>query len=303
MANDNILQEYNEFAYEVQELNEDGMPKKFRLKGIFQKSDTPNGNGRVYPKRILESALQSTAQAVSEGRMLGELDHPDDAKIHLDKVSHKITKLEINPTNGFMMGEAEVLATPAGKILEGLIKSGVKLGISSRGFGSVKQINGLNEVQEDFKLVTFDMVSDPSTPGAFPNAVYEHKEEGQVSVEEADEDYVTNLSFLVEEILEEDVETPEQEKRYYVGGDEAEDNKFYVVEGERDSYGTLNFHMSHDYHILLKKGGEHERISINEENMEFVKRIYGDKIYSKLGSKFNELGYNSKSLNLKKEEN
>jgi hypothetical protein len=202
---------------------------------------------------------------------------------------------------GFM-GEAEVLQTPAGKILESLIKSGVKLGISSRGFGSVKDRNGLNEVQEDFKLVTFDIVSDPSTPGAFPNAVYEHKEE-QPEEKRVDEEYVTNLDFLVEEIMEEDVETPEMEKRYYVGGDEAENNKFYVVEGERDSYGTLNFHMSHDYHILLKKDGEHERISINEENMEFINRIYGKKIRSKLSEKFNELGYNPKTLNLKKEEN
>lgn len=300
MANENILQEFNEFSYEVQELNEDGMPKKFRLKGIFQKADTPNGNRRVYPKGILESAIRSTAQMVTEGRMLGELDHPDDAKIHLDKVSHKITKLNMDLTNGFVFGEAEVLSTPAGKILESLIKSGVKLGISSRGFGSVKDVNGLNEVQEDFKLVTFDIVSDPSTPGAFPNAVYEHKEP---QLEKVAEEYVTNLDFLVEEIMEEDVETPEMEKRYYVGGDEAENNKFYIVEGEKDSYGTLNFHMSHDYHILLKKNGEHERISINEENVEFIKRIYGNKIYNRLSSKFDELGYDSRTLNLKKEEN
>lgn len=300
MANENILQEFNEFSYEVQELNEDGMPKKFRLKGIFQKADTPNGNKRVYPRGILEGAIRSTAQMVAEGRMLGELDHPDDAKIHLDKVSHKITKLNMDPTNGFVFGEAEVLSTPAGKILESLIKSGVKLGISSRGFGSVKDVNGLNEVQEDFKLVTFDIVSDPSTPGAFPNAVYEHKEQ---KLEKVEEEYVTNLDFLVEEIMEEDVETPEMEKRYYVGGDEAENNKFYIVEGEKDSYGTLNFHMSHDYHILLKKNGEHERISINEENVEFIKRIYGNKIYNRLSSKFEELGYDSKTLNLKKEEN
>lgn len=299
MAN-NILQEFNEFSYEIQELNEDGQPKKFRLKGIFQKSDTPNGNRRVYPRGILESAIKSTAQSVSEGRMLGELDHPDDAKIHLDKVSHKITKLQMDPS-GIMYGEAEVLQTPAGKILESLIKSGVKLGISSRGFGSVKDMNGLNEVQEDFKLVTFDIVSDPSTPGAFPNAVYESKEE-QATPKKVDEAYVTNLDYLVEEILEEGVETPELEKRYYVGGDEAENNKFYVVEGERDSYGTLNFHMSHDYHILLKKGDEHERISINEDNLEFVKRIYGSRIYSRLGSKFNELGYDARTLSLKKGE-
>jgi hypothetical protein len=296
MANDNILQEFNEFSYEIQELNEDGMPKKFRLKGIFQKADTPNGNKRVYPRGILEGAVKSTSQLVSEGRMLGELDHPDDAKIHLDKVSHKITSLNMDLTNGIVFGEAEVLQTPAGKILESLIKSGVKLGISSRGFGSVKEINGLNEVQNDFKLVTFDIVSDPSTPGAFPDAVYEDK---NVRIEE--NKFTSTLDTLLDIVLEEDVETPEIEKRYYVGGDDT-DNKFYIVEGEKDSYGTLNFHMSHDYHILLKKSEEHERISINEENMDFIKRIYGNKIYSKLGSQIEELGYNQKTLNLKKED-
>ncbi len=301
MAN-NILQEFNEFSYEIQELNEDGMPKKFRLKGIFQKSDTPNGNRRTYPRAVLESALSSTTDMVVEGRMLGELDHPDDAKIHLDKVSHKITTLTMDPS-GSVIGEAEVLQTPAGKILESLIKSGVKLGISSRGFGSTKEVNGLNEVQDDFKLVTFDIVSDPSTPGAYPNAVYESKQTEVAEVVTEDEDYVTNLNFLVEEILDEDVETPEQEHRHYVGGDEAENNKFYIVEGEKDSYGYLNFHMSHDYHILLKKGAEHERISVNEENMEFISRIYGKTISEKLKTKIDHLGYDKNTLNLKKEDN
>jgi hypothetical protein len=295
---ENILQEFNEFSYEVQELNEDGSPKKFRLKGIFQKSDTPNGNKRVYPKKILEGAVKSTIEMVTEGRMLGELDHPDDAKIHLDKVSHKITNLKMDES-GVCWGEAEVLQTPAGKILESLIKSNVKLGISSRGFGSVKEVNGLNEVQNDYKLVTFDIVSDPSTPGAYPNAVYEDK---QAVKETKEEDFVTTLDFLLDEVLDEAVETPEIEKRYYVGGD-VEDNKFYIVEGERDSYGTLNFHMSHDYHMLLKKAEGHERISLTEDNLEFIKRLYGDKVYRKLGDKIEELGYNSKTLNLKKEEN
>ena len=90
---DTLLQEYNELSYTLEELNESGAVKGFKLKGRFQAADTPNGNKRVYPRAVLESALNSVATSVSEGRMLGELDHPDDAKIHLDKVSHKVTKL------------------------------------------------------------------------------------------------------------------------------------------------------------------------------------------------------------------
>lgn len=292
----NLLQEVEQFSYEVQELNEDGMPKTFKLKGIFQKGDTPNGNGRSYPGAVLEAAVNSTLNLVQEGRMLGELDHPADAKIHLDKVSHKVTKLEMK--NGTVYGEAEVLKTPAGKILESLLKSGVKLGISSRGFGSTKEVGGLHEVQDDYKLVTFDIVSDPSTPGAFPNPVYEHKEHKK---QEINEDYVTTLDFLVDETLNEGVELQEQEYRHYIGSDD-DRNMFYIVEGERDSYGFLNFHMSHDYHLLVKKQDEHERIGMNEENMDFINKIYGNKIYKKLENKIDELGYDPSSLNLKKEE-
>lgn len=296
-----ILQETSTLDYQIEELNEDGMPKKYRLKGIFQKADTPNGNGRSYPGSVLEAAVTSTAPTVSEGRMLGELDHPADAKIHLDKVSHKVTKLELKP-DGSVYGEAEVLQTPAGKILESLIKSGVKLGISSRGFGSTKEVNGLQEVQDDYKLVTFDIVSDPSTPGAFPNAVYENKDYKIDPAKVDESEVVTNLEFLLEETLEEEVVTEEYEKRYYVGGDDIEGNKFYIVEGEKDSYGYLNFHMSHDYHILLKRKDEHERIAMNEENINFIQRIYGKNIYKKLSNKIEELGYDPKSLNILKEE-
>jgi hypothetical protein len=291
-----LLQEVEQFSYEVQELNEDGMPKKFKLRGIFQKGDTPNGNGRSYPGAVLESAVTSVQNVVTEGRMLGELDHPADAKIHLDKVSHKITKLQME--NGTVMGEAEVLQTPAGKILESLLKSGVKLGISSRGFGSTKEVNGLHEVQDDYKLVTFDIVSDPSTPGAFPDPVYEHKEPQKVDEQE---DYVTNLNFLVDEVLNEDIQVENQEYRHYITSDDNR-NMFYIVEGERDSYGFLNFHMSHDYHLLVKKEDEHERIGLNEDNMDFINKIYGSNVYKKLQNKIDELGYNPKSLNLKKEE-
>lgn len=296
-----ILQEFNTFDYEVKELNESGQPKKFRLKGLFQKGDTPNGNGRSYPANVLESAIRSVSPTVQEGRMLGELDHPEDAKVHLDKVSHKVTKLEMG-SDGSVYGEAEVLSTPAGKILESLISSGVKLGISSRGFGSTKEVNGLHEVQDDYKLVTFDIVSDPSTPGAFPKAVYENRENGDVKEKESmNENFTTNLEFLVDESLDEGVELEEKEYRQYVASDD-DRNMFYVVEGEKDSYGYLNFHASHDYHILIKKEDVNERIGLNEENMGFIKKIYGEKVFKKLSEKINELGYNPKTLNLIKEE-
>ena len=300
---DNILQEVNEFTYSLEELNEDGKPKTFKLKGTFQKRDTPNGNGRSYPGPVLEAALNEVKTIVDEGRMLGELDHPADAKIHLDKVSHKITKLEMRPT-GEVYGEATVLPTPAGKILEALIRSGVKLGISSRGFGTTKEVNGLQEVQSDYKLVTFDIVSDPSTPGAFPQPVYENKESKESVIadesKKSNEKFVTNLGYTLEEILEEKV-TTDKENKVFVGLDE-ENNRYYMVEGEKDSYGTLNFHMSHDYHILQKNEGKEERISINEDNLDFIRRIYGKNIHSKLLRKVEELGYNSRTFNLKKEE-
>jgi hypothetical protein len=232
---------------------------------------------------------------IQEGRMLGEINHPDSAGINLEKASHKITKLEMQ-SNGHMYGEAEILQTPAGKILEGLIKSKVKLGISSRGFGSVKEVNGLNEVQSDYKLVTFDIVSDPSTPGAYPNAVYENKTV-DVSAET-----VTNLDRVIKNALAEGIETPEMQRRHYVGRDDTGENMFYIVEGEKDSYGYLNFHASHDYHMLLKKANGHESISLSEENLSLVKRLYGNKIYTKLASKIEDLGYNSQTLNLKKED-
>lgn len=294
---DNLLQEYNEFSYTLEELNEDGKPKKFKLKGIFQKSDTPNGNKRVYPRPVLEGAVESVSSIVNEGRMLGELDHPDDAKIHLDKVSHKVTKLYMN-TDGTVIGEAEVLNTPAGKILESLLQSGVKLGISSRGFGSTKEAsNGLHEVQKDYKLVTFDIVSDPSTPGAFPSAVYEHNENKSSS--SVNESGVTTLGYALEDILSEEIEIKREHKELICSDN---NNRYYIVEGEKDSYGTLNFHASHDYHILVKNENLEERIAINSDNIKLFEDVYGNKVTNRVLSKIEELGYNSKTFFANKKE-
>ena len=135
------------------------------LGGICQKAGTKNGYGRIYSKPILQREVENYQQAIGERRSLGELDHPDDSVINLKNASHLVTKMWWDGNN--VMGKIEVLDTPSGQILKSLVKSGVKLGISSRGLGSVKQQGGNTIVEDDFQLICFDMVSDPSTPNAY----------------------------------------------------------------------------------------------------------------------------------------
>lgn len=296
---ENLLQEVNELEYTIEELNEEGQPKKLKLRGVYQKSDTPNGNGRTYPKPVLEAAVKKAVDTVGERRMIGELDHPADAKVHLDRVSHIITKLEMGQ-NGEVIGEAEVLGTPSGVILKELLKGGVKLGISSRGFGSTKKVGELQEVQDDYKLVTFDIVSDPSTPGAYPEAVYENNENENNENENENKEYVTNLESIVEDVLSTS-ETIQTESREFICSDD-EGARIYIVEEERESYGQLSFHVSHDYHILIKNEEFDERVSFTEENIELIEGIYGKKVSNKIKSKLFELGFDAKTLNIIKEE-
>ena len=135
------------------------------LSGKLQMAETKNGNGRVYPQAILEREIKTYAKMVKERRALGELDHPESSVINLANASHLVTEIWMD--GKACMGKIEVLPTPSGKILESLVKAGVKMGISSRGMGSVKESNGVTMVEDDFQLICFDMVSDPSTPGAF----------------------------------------------------------------------------------------------------------------------------------------
>jgi len=147
------------------------------LTGVMQMSETVNGNGRVYPHKILAREVKSYEKAVKERRALGELDHPDTSVVNLANCSHLVTEIWMEDKK--CMGKIEVLNTPAGQVLKELVKAGCKLGISSRGMGSVKESNGQTIVEDDFQLICFDMVSDPSTPGAFmmteakdPNKVF-----------------------------------------------------------------------------------------------------------------------------------
>lgn len=168
-----LLQEYFELCPEgrcpVHVLTESEKRKVMEgavyLVGICQKAGTKNGNGRVYRKETLQREIENYQNAIRERRSLGELDHPDDSVINLKNASHLVTKMWWEGEN--VMGKIEVLNTPSGNILKSLVKSGIKLGISSRGLGSTKQEKGQTIVEDDFQLICFDMVSEPSTPGAY----------------------------------------------------------------------------------------------------------------------------------------
>jgi len=135
------------------------------LSGIMQMAETVNGNGRMYPSSVLMKEVKNYQKLVQERRALGELDHPDDSVINLKNASHIVTSCWMEDKK--VMGKIKVLETPSGKILRSLVEGGCAIGISSRGMGSVTESNGQTIVEDDFQLICFDVVSEPSTPGAF----------------------------------------------------------------------------------------------------------------------------------------
>ena len=164
-----------------------------KLRGVFQRADEANNNKRVYSKAILEREVKKLTEALSERRLMGELDHPKHDSVKLSNVSHLITNLHVKDND--VIGECELLNTPAGKVAQALVEGGVKIGISSRGMGTLSDgENGLKNVNEDFKLVTFDLVADPSTRGAFPTIAE------------------SNQSVLVENIVKDTLDTAAKEK-------------------------------------------------------------------------------------------
>ena len=168
------------------------------VKGVLQRADAQNQNGRVYPKPILmREAKKYSDINIKERRALGELDHPDSSVVNLNNVSHNVTEMHWEGND--LVGTVEVLSTPSGNILKELFRSGIKLGISSRGLGSVKSL-GENqvEVQEDFELIAFDFVSNPSTHGAFLKPIHESVNRGTSSV-----DKFAKVNRLITDILTE----------------------------------------------------------------------------------------------------
>ena len=167
-----LIAEYVENNLEViVEANEKG-EKKYAIEGVFAQADQKNRNGRIYPKVIMEKAVgKYVTEQVKTGRAVGELNHPEGPTVNLDKVSHRITDLKFEGND--VVGRASILDTPNGKIVKGLLDGGVRLGVSTRGMGSLESRNGVMVVKDDYILNTVDIVQDPSAPNAFVNGIME----------------------------------------------------------------------------------------------------------------------------------
>ena len=169
-----LISEFNDYAIEpvIVEQNEKG-EKDYFIEGVFMQSDIKNRNGRIYPEQVMKKEVDRyRKEFVEKDRAFGELGHPDGPTINLDKVSHMITKLEQDGKN--FMGRAKILSTPNGQIVRNLINDGAKLGVSSRGLGSLESRGGAQVVKDDFQLATAaDIVAGPSDPEAFVEGIME----------------------------------------------------------------------------------------------------------------------------------
>ena len=175
--------------------------KSLIVKGVIQRAEAKNQNGRIYPREILEREIKKYAEGpIKERRALGELDHPESSVINLQNVSHNVTKVKM--VGDDVYGEVEILSTPAGNILKELFRNGITVGISSRGMGSVQEGPGDTvEVQDDFELLCFDFVSTPSTHGAFmkpAGRALQELQEGKISIPEYK---YTNINNIIRDII------------------------------------------------------------------------------------------------------
>lgn len=188
-----LISEYYENDVQcIVERKENG-DKKYIIEGVFAQADQKNRNGRIYPRAIMEAAVNKyVTEQVSKRRAVGELNHPEGPTVNLDKVSHLITDLRLEGND--VVGKAQILDTPMGKIVKGLLEGGVQLGVSTRGMGSLENRNGVAYVKDDFMLATVDIVQDPSAPDAFVNGIMEGV------------DWVWNNGILERQIIE-DMET------------------------------------------------------------------------------------------------
>jgi len=171
-----LIKEVTEEIKYISELNEETGKKTHFIEGVFLQSNLKNRNGRMYPKDVMQKEVaRYTKESIEKKRAYGELGHPEGPTVNLDRVSHMIVGLREDGDN--YIGKAKILDTPMGRIVKELIDEGASLGVSSRGLGSLKERNGVNEVQEDFMLATAaDIVADPSAPDAYVQGIMENKE-------------------------------------------------------------------------------------------------------------------------------
>ncbi len=166
-----LIAEYTEDNLEILTEEKNGK-KSYAIEGIFMQAEAKNRNGRIYPRGVMESAVNKyNVEQVQKGRAVGELNHPEGPTVNLDKVSHKIENLDWQGND--VVGKATILETPMGQIVKGLLDGGVKLGVSTRGMGSLHRGQDAMIVKDDFLLNAVDIVQDPSAPSAFVNGVME----------------------------------------------------------------------------------------------------------------------------------
>ena len=167
-----LIAEYTEQNIECLVEAKEGGGKNYTIEGVFAQAEQKNRNGRIYPQAIMEAAVNKySKEQVATKRAVGELNHPDGPTVNLDKVSHLITDLKVEGKD--VVGKARILDTPMGQIVQGLLEGGVKLGVSTRGMGSLERRGDAMYVKDDFMLNTIDIVQDPSAPGAFVNGIME----------------------------------------------------------------------------------------------------------------------------------
>jgi len=167
-----LISEFNDQNLQVDITEGKNGTKNYNIEGIFAQAEGKNRNGRIYPMSVMESAVgKYSDDQVSKGRAVGELNHPEGPTVNLDKVSHIIKDLKFEGND--VMGKAQILDTPMGNIVKGLLEGGVQLGVSTRGMGSLERRGDAMYVKDDFMLNAIDIVQDPSAPGAFVNGIME----------------------------------------------------------------------------------------------------------------------------------
>lgn len=167
-----LISEFNDQQLQVSITEGKNGKKNYHIEGIFAQAEGKNRNGRIYEKTVMENAVgKYVDEQVSKGRAVGELNHPEGPTVNLDKVSHLIKDLKFEGND--VMGKAQILETPMGNIVKGLLEGGVQLGVSTRGMGSIERRSDAMYVKDDFMLNAIDIVQDPSAPGAFVNGIME----------------------------------------------------------------------------------------------------------------------------------
>jgi hypothetical protein len=241
-----LISDYHSIS-NLQVIEEASSSNNFRpkVRGLFQRADEANQNKRVYPRPLLEAQVRKLQPLIKERRLCGELDHPQNDTVRLTNASHLVTKLWMEGNE--VMGEAEILNTPAGKVAQALINDGVKIGISSRGLGTLSedQMTGTKTVNEDFNLVTFDLVADPSTRGAYPT-LSESKILEEAKYERTLKEAIKERTFIT--ILK---------------------NKLNEAKGDKDFWDSQDFGQEPEHLAAIRRAN---RITQNQINKKAVKK-------------------------------